>query len=823
VVRRGGYSHVPRTAPNLANTILSIAREMAAAQDRNIMDAWKNGGVFDGKPATDKTVLSYWRGRLDDVDPQDPLYDTYKNTVMQLEYGIEQSKQDLLYTQGKLSDGQYAQFFINWAKKVPRDSEFWRVLQKDAAQLMERARASGAAASKRRKTESFNAFVADTTEKDIAIADAMTNALDGLSKSTGLNITGNGPQLLATLTQDFALHPEQYRVLDDALTAGDVEFSGTFTSAYFGRALDSATTGYGLIADRAKQDGFSSVYDSAAKNEAQMSQWGQNFDVWPVAKSYDAAYKQYSRIWGDANASWADRQDAATKFAQVVQKLAATPGIDAASVTMLQADATRLLGQDAGDAPSFGQAMLGRGGVTPEVAAAVGYIDSQQALKDANPGSYVNAPVNADGSFDPTGQGPVGIIPAGSLPAGAQFVAVPGLTGKASVIAVMPHSVYAVDPNDPNATPVEVAKTLSYRNGDEMITLTGYADSRNNEHWGESTPWADGVTSAVDKNGDTYLTLPGGATQDPLTRAAALDKQYGTHLVDQIKAGSVNPTAVIYQRDKNNRITAKITAKLDKGSFSMTQTTMVRDANGQQMEGSTTPLSLGVPAADLFKAAISPSRDAAGDVPGVTFLSPMQAAMDAAGSRMQAGQIALLASDPLFQSAFISQTMQTLGIQDPTDPRVVAAWTDSVVRPVKDFNTGVVAEAKRMQAFERRDLEYPGAPKQVSGQAAPSISMGATLKVPTIPAALLSQLPLPGTTDFGGGRSRGGSWGPAGSALAPVPVAQAPIAQAPIVPMAAPTIAPLMPTVMPTVTTIPNAVVSPLSSVIRPPGRGPLA
>jgi len=818
MARRGRFGRLPRATPSMTNTILAIAREMQAAQDRNIMDAWKNGGIFEGKPATDETVLAYWRARMADLDPQDPQYDTYKNTVLQLEYGIEQSKQDLLYTQGKLSDSQYAQFFINWSRKVPRDSEFWRVLQKDAAQLMERARASGAAAGKRRKTENFNAFVADTVESDIAIGNALTDALDSMSKSAGLTVEGNGPELLAMLTKDFADNPEEYRVLSDAITAGDPDFTGVFSSAYFGRVIDSATNGYGLIADRAKQDGFSDAYNSASKNEAAMSRWGQTADVWPVAKSYNSAYKSYARIWGDANASWADRVRAAEQLAKVAQGLAVAPGLDAATAAMLNADAARLLGQDAGNVPSFGQAQLGGDGVSPEIGTAVEYIRTQQVLQAANPGAYVSAPVNSDGSFDVTGQGPVGIVAAGSLPAGVEFVAVPGLMGQASVIAVMPRAVYAVDANNPNATPVEVGKTLSYQNGDETITLTGYLDKNGNAYWGESTPWSDGIISSVDKNGDTYLKLSPTTTQDPLTRAKALDAQYGTSLVAQLGTGSTDLSSVSYKRDKSGSVVSKIVVSYKQGAFSVTSTAMVRNASGQQVEGSTTTIPLSVSAVDLRTAAVAPSRDAAGDIPGVTFLSPIQAAIDAAGSRMAAGQIALLADDPLFQSSFIGQTMKSLGTTDSFDPRIAIAWTDAVIAPVKDYNVGVTG---RQRVAERRDLEYPGALPTTARQDAPSISMGAALKVPTIPAALLSKPPAPGAA-FSTGRSRGGSWGPVAT---PVPVAApTPIATpAPVFFRAAvPTIPPPIPTIMPTVAAIPSVPVSPLDSVIRPPGRGPL-
>src|SRR3990170_5697495 len=99
MARRGRFGRLPRTAPSLTNTIIAIAREMQAQADRNLMDAWKNGGVFEGGKATDERVLAYWKSRMADLDPADPEYDTTKNQYLQLQYAVEQSKADLLHLQ----------------------------------------------------------------------------------------------------------------------------------------------------------------------------------------------------------------------------------------------------------------------------------------------------------------------------------------------------------------------------------------------------------------------------------------------------------------------------------------------------------------------------------------------------------------------------------------------------------------------------------------------------------------------------------------------------------------------------------------------------
>jgi len=277
--RRGSFGLQPRVAPNVSGQIIALAREYVAKRQSNIMDAWRNGGTFEGKKATDDMVLAFWRGEMKDLDPNDPNYEEAKNNVMQLQYGIEQSKADVLHVQGKMSDMEYAGFFLRWAKKVPRNSEFYRTLQKDAAQLIESAKAKSRANGERARTEAFNKFVTTTTARDIAIGDAMTAALTDLSKKTGLSITGNGDELLKMLTDDVKANPDSYRVLLDVIHKGDPQWDGNLTEGYFNQHIKSATQGYDLIADRAQKAGFVSAYASAAQGMAAMSQWGQNLKV----------------------------------------------------------------------------------------------------------------------------------------------------------------------------------------------------------------------------------------------------------------------------------------------------------------------------------------------------------------------------------------------------------------------------------------------------------------------------------------------------------------------------------------------------------------
>lgn len=729
--RRGSFGLQPRVVPDVTNRIIALAREYEAKRDQNIMDAWRNGGTFEGKKATDEMVLAYWRERMDGLDEGDPTYEAAKNQVMQLQYAIEQSKADLLHVQGKMSTMEYANFFLRWAKKVPKNSEFYRTLQKDAAQLIEQAKAKARAGAERRKTEAFNAFVKQTTDQKIAIGDAMTKALQDLSNSTGLSITGNGDELLALLTQNIKANPDQYNILIDTIRKADPGWDGQFTEQYFSQQIREATRGYELIADRAQKQGFVSAYVSASQGQAAMSQWGQNLRVWPIAESYSIAEAAFRRVMDDPNASVMDKQAAASAFSAALTHMANTPGIDPGSKTMIEADAQRLLGQDAGDNPSFGSQMLGRPGVDPQTAMQLSVWWQQKAEMDANPLAWAYAPVDASGQFDPTGRGPIGMVPAGSVQPGAQAVMVPGADGRAVMAMVMPHSVFVRDPNNPSGEPKLAGYQISYNVGGRTVQMWGYKDAAGNNHWSLVSPVAEGAATAIDNKGDVYITPQAGPATDPLARAQQLDQQLGTNITAQLmaqrNAGSpLHATVELTQRDKDGRETGSITVTYNNGTFTATQKQNTLDKDGRVVASQSTPIdiaAMGSPQA----AAFSQSRLAAGDVPGVTWSSALQASVNAAGYTQTQDQINRYASDPAFQQAFISQTMQTLGITNPYDPRIASAW--------RNVTTGDIDWSIKRGPQERDDLSFPGAPAYVPGGARiPDVLFGRPeLQLPKLP------------------------------------------------------------------------------------------
>jgi hypothetical protein len=742
MARRATFGHLPVAQPDISSTLVSIAHEMQSQNDSNIMDAWKNGGEFQGQQATDDVVLAYWQKRMAKLDAKDPLYDTYKDQVMQLQYGIEQSKQDLLHVQGAIDDTQYAQFFLNWAQKVPPNSEFWRVLQKDAAQLIESAKQKSSAGAEASKTRSFNAFVADQN-KTINVGSALTDAITQMSKDTGLGIDNNGDQILTLLSQDYQAHPDKYRALSDALSVADPGFAGDFSHDFVATWISNAEQGYSNVATRANADGYTSQYSSAAKGQSDMSAWGTNLKVWPVATAYDKAYTQFESVWKDANASEQDKYQAAQRFAGVCGTLAAQPGLETASAKMLQADQMRAMGYDAGDSPSFGSAMLGHTGITTDIQATVANADMGQQLMNQAPDQYVLASKDAKGQFDPTGQSPVGVVLKASLPADALAVAQPGLDGLAHAIYVEPRPVYVDDPNNPTGNPVAVGASVTYATGGKTTTLYGYQDGNGVQQWSQSSPWVDTATATVDSKGNLHLQLP---TQTPDANAAAIDATLRkAGFADANVAGAIKDTppneavsALYYNRDPlTTQVLGRVNVTYKDGTFSATQTSMTYGPAGLT-DGTTKPLQLpvygGVDTAEgLRQAAIAPSRLAVGSIPGVTFSTPAEASAATVAATSSGAQLAALYKDPAFQQEFVQQTMNSLGIVDPADPQIATKWSALTNTPDQAYRD--YAAGKRTYSGpggEKPGLTYPGSVPDLKYNGV-NISMAGQLKVPSVP------------------------------------------------------------------------------------------
>ena len=400
MARRGTFGRSPRPAQSLANTLVAIAREMQQQQDQNIMDAWNKGGIYEGKKVTDQMVLDHWNQRLKGVSKDDPLYDTYKNAVSEYDYAIHESKMTVAYAQQKISDMDAANFYLKWAKKIPKNSEFWRVLQRDAAQYIRAAQAkvkqqSAADIQKAyvdKQNQLFNHFG--------KAANLITNAFTYMAQQGGLagavqplitsgsDLLGMGPgdvsaggmsdpegimrligSVMSTPTGAGGKRVSSAGVgelpgpsvntdvlyvdpatgkrmtgqdLIDSIKQADPKFDGNLTFDAFISYLDTQKEGLNRQIKEARKTGHTSDEAAYSKQKAGVIALGQQAQAWTIEQLYLEAYQDKLDVWNDPASGQADVIRAENEFRATCARLAKDPRVqdDQIVKTKLQGQAT---------------------------------------------------------------------------------------------------------------------------------------------------------------------------------------------------------------------------------------------------------------------------------------------------------------------------------------------------------------------------------------------------------------------------------------------------------------------------------------------------
>ena len=370
MARRGRFGQLPRVSPNLTNTIIAIAREMESQRDRNLMDAWQKGGMFEGQKATDEVVLAHWKERLANVDKNDPLYDTYKNTITQYEYSIAESKHSTAYAQGKIGDAAMAAFYLKWAKKVPKNSEFYRTLQRDAAQFMRAARAKGAAAAARAKEEAYQQGQEHTYNRYEKAGDYLVGVMRQLARSNGLI----GADLGTDLSQFDPSDPGAMLKLLDAITVGtgphrgetandavlfhdpitgkavtgaditaelkklDPTFDGRVNLDYVRSVIARQQQGQAIRLDRATKSGHATDVNNLKKWQEYTAEIGREANLWPVEKQYNDVRGTFLSTWMNAAATPDQKLAAWKEYSAALTRIAGGQNVDDNTRSRLMAE-----------------------------------------------------------------------------------------------------------------------------------------------------------------------------------------------------------------------------------------------------------------------------------------------------------------------------------------------------------------------------------------------------------------------------------------------------------------------------------------------------
>jgi len=265
MARSGRFGRLPRTAPSLASVIVSLAREMAARQDSNIVDAWKNGGEFEGKPVTDQMLLDFLRNRRDSLSESDPLWDYYDNLLLTYGFSIEESKMSLKYAEHKVNEVQMANFYKEWAAKMPKDSEIYRTLMRSAAQFLDTAKARAASGARANKQAAYNSAVMSSYDRYERAYDTVVSALTAAARTKGiLGVSSFGtPEDLADLRNGDENDNARFLQLIESFDT-DPEFAGLRAQLHE-VGIDHLDYGVFLDLSQQKRSGIRSRRDLATQ------------------------------------------------------------------------------------------------------------------------------------------------------------------------------------------------------------------------------------------------------------------------------------------------------------------------------------------------------------------------------------------------------------------------------------------------------------------------------------------------------------------------------------------------------------------------------
>lgn len=365
--RRGKFGRLPTVASSISSTLVSIAREMQNAEDTNIMSAWKSGGTWTdpdtGKniQPTDATVLAYWQKRLKGVDPQDPLFDTYQQNVQQLEYTIAESKMTAAYANGPKdagADAKMSQFYLNWAKKIPVNSEFYRVLQRDAGQYIQAAKANAKSQASQAAAKAYvnqqNGLQAKYGAAASFLFDVMNQVARGhnlidltqdvssfspTDPSQMLNIldalNSHNPNQPGTAGSNFVYHDETgkaWSVADimahlNTLDPG-ISKTGALTPALFTTLMDRATAGLQAQIALAQKTGHASDVNKFQTALDNTYEFKKEVNAWPVEQLYTEARNSFLATWSNnPNATPTQKLAAWNQYQQKLLSLSTDPRI----------------------------------------------------------------------------------------------------------------------------------------------------------------------------------------------------------------------------------------------------------------------------------------------------------------------------------------------------------------------------------------------------------------------------------------------------------------------------------------------------------------
>jgi hypothetical protein len=337
MARRGKFGRLPRSAPDLSSTIVAILREYQSQRDRNIQQAWENGGEFEGSPVTDQRILDHWRMRVSEVSEDDPLYDTYKQGVFNMEFTIANSKQELGYAEKKYNDTQMAAFYRSWAGKHPVQSEAWRKMMTLAAQYAERAKAEaargrgGGGGGRSRSTavirDAGRKELGFNTLKDLYVQLAVSRGILNTEKEdlTDLRAYESDSTRLLELVNEFATAPE-WAATREAYTDyirqyGDPNFNGDFSYTGWAQMRTALLDGITARLKVAQREGSRTDVKAVTKELQEAAAFGLRVALIDEVQTYEESRAAWEANVSDPNATPIDKMAATLDYQRTIGSL----------------------------------------------------------------------------------------------------------------------------------------------------------------------------------------------------------------------------------------------------------------------------------------------------------------------------------------------------------------------------------------------------------------------------------------------------------------------------------------------------------------------
>lgn len=322
-----------------------MAEAFERQREQNLLAAWNSGGTFEGKKATDGMVLSFWKKRMQEVSKDDPLYEYYKNLHTQYTFSIAESKMTLAYAQKRISEAGVAAFYRRWASKVPRRSEIYRELMRNAARFANAAGSGGggggggssnkAAIYARRDRALYNQYEAPGVFLENQLTAWMRSAryltgapgtvgrpndrgetLDDMSVDLSINpdagpgeVTENDPQALMLLIEAAGQDPEWAAYINRSMKELDPSWSGRveFDRRYFIRSQRRRRQGLRKRIQLAKRFGVSESDIARLKEQDQhIKRQIVQYRLLDEHELYTEARADVDAVFNDPESSFSD-------------------------------------------------------------------------------------------------------------------------------------------------------------------------------------------------------------------------------------------------------------------------------------------------------------------------------------------------------------------------------------------------------------------------------------------------------------------------------------------------------------------------------------